>query len=63
MNDEMEEYKEVTEEQAPYYVQDRALPNGTATLILGILSIPICGPGLILGIIAIVLHKKDRETY
>lgn len=42
------------------------LPNATAVLILGILSIVTCccyGLGLILGIIAIVLAKKDVALY
>ena len=42
------------------------LPNATAVLILGILSLPSCcfyGTGLILGIIAIVLANKDGRTY
>ncbi|RYD59576.1 MAG: DUF4190 domain-containing protein [Sphingobacteriales bacterium] len=42
------------------------LPNATAVLVLGILSIPTCccyGMGLILGIIALVLAGKDRKRY
>ena len=43
------------------------LPNATAVLVLGILSIVTCWlygvVGLILGIIAIVLSKKDKEMY
>lgn len=39
------------------------LPNATATLVLGILSIVICGPGLIMGIIGIVLANKDISLY
>ncbi len=46
---------------------DRALPNATAVLVLGILSLVTCIfygiIGLILGIIALVLHKKDKEIY
>ncbi|RYG50734.1 MAG: DUF4190 domain-containing protein [Chitinophagaceae bacterium] len=45
----------------------KSLPNGTAVLVLGILSIPtsFCYGlvGLVLGIIALVLAKKDRELY
>jgi uncharacterized membrane protein len=45
----------------------KKLPNATAVLILGILSIfPGCcfGPfGLILGIIGLVLAKKDMDLY
>jgi hypothetical protein len=63
MNNDIEENNETMQSQAPYYTQDRSLPNGTATLVLGILSIVICGPGLIMGIIAIILHKKDKAIY
>jgi hypothetical protein len=44
-----------------------SLPNATATLVLGICSIVGCLlyglPGLICGVIALVLHKKDKEIY
>lgn len=46
--------------------QQRPLPNATAVLVLGILSIVTCfcyGIGLILGIIALVLAGKDRSLY
>lgn len=53
-----------------YYTQQSipliksALPNSTAVLVMGIISIVFCNfVGLILGIIAIVLAKKDMETY
>ena len=43
------------------------LPNSTAVLVLGILSIVGCIfygiPGIICGIIAIVLHGKDKKLY
>lgn len=43
------------------------LPNATAVLVLGIISIATCWlygvPGLICGIIAIVLYKKDKKAY
>jgi hypothetical protein len=41
------------------------LPNATATLILGILSIVIgCGSiGLILGIIGLVISKEGKQLY
>ena len=45
----------------------QTLPNATAVLILGIFSIVTCCcygiVGLILGIIALVLSKKDRALY
>lgn len=60
----MENY---TEQQGQYSGPQRPLPNATATLILGILSIPGCCcyaiPGLIMGIIAIVLGVKDGRRY
>ena len=43
------------------------LPNATAVLVLGILSIVGCCCygilGLILGIVALVLAKKDKQLY
>jgi hypothetical protein len=48
-------------------VTKRQLPNASAVLILGILSILGCCfygiPGLILGIIAVVLGTKDKRLY
>ena len=46
---------------------EKELPNATAVLALGIISIVGCFlygvPGLICGIIALSLHKKDKEIY
>ena len=43
------------------------LPNANATLVLGIISIVTCWlyaiPGLVTGIIALALHKKDKDIY
>lgn len=39
------------------------LPNATASLVLGILSIVICGAGLVIGIIGLVLANKDLTLY
>lgn len=43
------------------------LPNSTAVLVLGIISIVGCLfyaiPGIVCGIIAMVLHKKDKQIY
>ena len=43
------------------------LPNSTAVLILGILSIVLCFCygiiGIILGVIALILAKKDKDLY
>lgn len=48
-------------------MEKRSLPNATAVLVLGILSIITCCCygiiGLILGIIALVLAKKDLALY
>lgn len=48
-------------------IQQRPLPNSTIVLVLGILSIVLCFCygiiGLVLGIIALVLAKKDRKLY
>jgi hypothetical protein len=48
-------------------MEKRNLPNGTAVLILGILSIVTCCcygiVGLILGIIALVLANKDLKLF
>jgi hypothetical protein len=48
-------------------MEQRNLPNGTAVLVLGILSIITCCCygfiGLTLGIIALVLAKKDLKLY
>ncbi len=48
-------------------MEQKNLPNATAVLILGILSIVGCCfyalPGLIFGIIALVLAKKDIALY
>lgn len=45
----------------------QSLPNATAVLVLGILSIVTCCCygilGLILAIIALILSKKDRQLY
>lgn len=50
-----------------FYGMQMALPNATAVLVLGILCILSCCcygiVGTILGIIALVLAKKDRALY
>ncbi|MGB3468177.1 MAG: CCC motif membrane protein [Cyclobacteriaceae bacterium] len=45
---------------------NQKLPNATATLVLGILSIPTCcfyGLGLVLGIVALVISKEAVSMY
>jgi len=53
--------------QPPYSSQPVALPNATAVLVLGIISIVGCTcygiVGLICSIIALVLAKKDLTLY
>ena len=48
-------------------MDQQKLPNATAVLVLGIVSIVGCCcygiPGLITGIIAIVLYNKDKKLY
>jgi hypothetical protein len=48
-------------------MEQRNLPNGTAVLVLGILSIVTCCCygfiGITLGIVALVLAKKDLKLY
>ncbi len=48
-------------------MEKRTLPNATAVLVLGILSIITCCCygilGLILGIVALVLANKDMKLY
>ncbi len=51
----------------PNYSQPNNLPNATASLVLGIISIlgSFCYgvPGLICGIIGLVLANKDKKLY
>lgn len=47
-------------------MEKQKLPNATAVLILGILSIPACcfyGIGIVFGIVGLVLAKKDTHLY
>lgn len=59
----IEEIPSQTPHVAHYQAYGRMLPNATTTLVLGILSIFICGLGLVFGIIAMLLHKKDTDIY
>lgn len=47
--------------------EQRKLPNATAVLVLGILSIITCCCygilGLVIGIVALVLYKQDKTLY
>src|SRR5580658_7159842 len=55
------------ENQGQYNMQQIPLPNGSAVLVLGIISIVGCLcyslPGLICGIIALILAGKDMKLY
>lgn len=42
---------------------NQPLPNATASLVLGILSIVVCYLGFIMGIIGLVLAAKDASLY
>lgn len=46
---------------------NKKLPNATAVLVLGILSICFCAawgiPGIVMGIVALTLYKKDKALY
>ncbi len=48
-------------------VEQKKLPNATAVLVLGILSIVTCCCygilGIILGVVALVLYSKDQKLY
>lgn len=54
-------------DQLNHPLEQRPLPNATAVLVLGILSIVTCFCygvlGIILGIIALVLASKDKALY
>lgn len=54
-------------EQRDYLTQNSnylpPLPNATVSLVMGILSIVICGLGLVLGIIGLVMANKDLSIY
>ncbi len=61
------DYQNPTQTGGPSMGQQKSLPNSTAVLVLGILSIVLCMCygiiGLACGIIAIVLAKKDKQLY
>lgn len=57
----------VTANNSGYPGPPKTIPNSTAVLVLGIISIVGCFlygiPGLICGIIAMVMFKKVKATY
>lgn len=56
-----------TNNNAGFTGQQRSIPNANAVLVLGIISIVGCVlagiPGLVCGIIALVMYKKVKATY
>ena len=58
----MEEKSIFNQPNQPFNMQ-QPLQNATAALVLGILSLVICGLGVVLGIIALVLANKDLRLY
>ncbi|NHN24358.1 DUF4190 domain-containing protein [Flavobacterium jejuense] len=47
-------------------MENQKLPNATVVLVLGIISILTCccyGLGLVLGVVGLVLSKKDLQLY
>jgi hypothetical protein len=57
------EEKSIFDNPHPSYNNQQQLPNATAVLVMGILSIVICGIGVVLGIIGLVLANKDTKLY
>lgn len=53
--------------ERPYGYGGKVLPNASSTLVLGIISLAtMCMygvPGLVCGIIALSLHRKDKMIY
>ncbi len=43
----------------PEPVENKKLPNDVAVLVLGIVSVVMCGVGFVTGIIALVLSKRS----
>ena len=58
----MEEKSIFDQPNQPFNMQ-QPLQNATAVLVLGILSIVICGIGVVLGTIALILASKDAKLY
>ena len=57
------EEKSIFDQPGQSYSGQQPLQNATAALVLGILSIVLCGVGVVLGIIALVLANKDLRLY
>jgi hypothetical protein len=58
---------EIIDNSSKFSGESRDLPNATACLVLGIISIVTCFlyaiPGLICGIIGLYLYGKDNKIY
>ena len=56
-----------TNNNAGFAGQQKTIPNANAILVLGIISIATCWlagvPGLVCGVIALVMYKKVKATY
>jgi hypothetical protein len=59
----MHNEKSIFDEPQQQLNLQRPLPNATAVLMLGILSLVICYLGVVLGVIALVLAVKDQKLY
>ena len=57
------EEKSIFDRPQQSYNMQQHLPNATAVLVLGILSLVICFVGVVLGIISLVLANKDSKLY
>ncbi|HMC87813.1 MAG TPA: CCC motif membrane protein [Chitinophagaceae bacterium] len=57
------EERSIFEQPNRQFNMEQPLQNATAVLVLGILSIVLCGVGVVLGIIALVLANKDLKLY
>lgn len=57
------EEKSIFDQPHTNYSNQQQLPNATAVLVMGILSIVMCGIGVVLGIIGLVLANKDTKLY
>jgi hypothetical protein len=57
------EEKSIFDQPQTNFTNKQQLPNATVVLVMGILSIVICGIGVVLGIIGLVLGNKDTKLY
>ncbi len=57
------EERSIFDQPRQQYNMQQPLPNATAVLVLGILSLVMCFVGVILAIISLVLANKDIKLY